>query len=218
MTRVRVRAAAILLVASGGMLAFAGTSVAGTSFAGTSFAGTSVAGPSFAGTSVARSPKASTYRAGSVRLSIAFPTRETTTVVPAAKLAKRFAGLPDVVSATIFTAGIDVHTLFATSAHVPPPDAYEVTVIGFASTSTARSLLTTYGTAPGAKKRTVDGHAAYGVVGNVVTLNGGAAVPDKHATQGDLAVLDGKSVIIALVETKAASAARSFVTSLRIES
>ncbi len=133
-----------------------------------------------------------------------------------AELAKSFSGEPDVVAATVFSAGLDVSKLFSSSSQVPKPNAFEVTVITFSSTSASKNLFQSFASAPGAKKETVDGRSAYGVIGNAATLNSGTPVPDKSATQGDLAVLDGKSVVVVLVETKARATTTSFLNSLKI--
>jgi hypothetical protein len=99
---------------------------------------------------------------------------------------------------------------------VPEPDAFEVTVITFSSTSASKDLFQGYASASGAKKETVDGRPAYDAIGNAATLNSGTPVPDKNATQGDLAVLDGKSILVALVETRKAATTKSFLLSVKI--
>jgi len=156
-----------------------------------------------------------TYKAGSVRFQASFPSRVTTTPVPKAELAKAFSGVRGVTAATVFSAGVNANELFSSSA-VPEPDAFEVTVITFSSTSASNNLFQGYASAPGAEKETVDGRRAYDAIGNAAKLNSGTTVPDKNATQGDLAVLDGKSILVALVETKKTSATKSFLLSVKI--
>lgn len=161
------------------------------------------------------SANTTTYKARSVQFQASFPSRVTTTPVPKAELAKTFSGVPGVTAATVFSAGIDTSKLFSSSA-VPAPDAFEMTVMTFTSTSASKHLFQGYASASGAKKKTVDGRQAYEAIGNAAKLNSGAPVPDKDATQGDLAVLDGKSVLVALVETKKAATTKSFLLSLKI--
>jgi hypothetical protein len=155
-----------------------------------------------------------TYKAGSVQFQASFPSGVTTTPVPKAELARTFSGVPGVTAATVFSAGVDTSKLFSNSA-VPEPDAFEVTVITFNSASASKSLFQGYASAAGAKKETVDGRRAYEAIGNAATLNS-TPVPDKKATQGDLAVLDGKSILVALVETKKTATTRSFLLSVKI--
>ena len=155
------------------------------------------------------------YEAGSVQFQASFPSRVTKTPVPKAELVKTFSGLPGVTAATVFSAGLDTRKLFSSSA-VPEPDAFEVTVITFSSTSASEKLFQGYASAPGAKKETLDGRRAYDAIGNAATLNSGTPVRDKNATQGDLAVLDGKSILVALVETKKRATTKSFLLSVKI--
>ena len=167
-------------------------------------------------TSVTSTASTITYKAGGVQFRASFPSMVTRTTMTKAELAKSFSGEPDVVAATVFSAGLDVSKLFSSSSQVPKPNAFEVTVITFSSTSASKNLFQSFASAPGAKKETVDGRSAYGVIGNAATLNSGTPVPDKSATQGDLAVLDGKSVVVVLVETKARATTTSFLNSLKI--
>lgn len=157
-----------------------------------------------------------TYKAGGVQFQAVFPSKVTTTILTKAELAKGFSGVAKVVAATIFSVGIDANKILSPANQVPKPNAFEVTVITFSSASASKNYCQLFATAPGAKKVTVDGRSAYKVLGNVTTLNPGTPVPDKKATQGDLAVLDGKSVLVALVETKAAATTASFFNSLKV--
>ena len=90
-------------------------------------------------------------------------------------------------------------------------------MITFSSPSASKNYCKLFAAVPGVKKETFDGRSAYGVIGNVTTLNPGTPVSDKKATQGDLAVLDGKSVLVAVVETKAPGTTASFLNSLKIQ-
>lgn len=159
---------------------------------------------------------ATTHKAGGVQFQAVFPSRVTTTTLTKAELAKSFSGVVKVVAATIFSVGIDASKILSPTNQVPTPNAFEVTVITFSSTSASKNYCKLFASVPGVKKETFDGRSAYGVIGNVATLNPGTPVPDKKATQGDLAVLDGKSVLVAVVETTAASTAASFIKTLKI--
>jgi hypothetical protein len=156
-----------------------------------------------------------TYKAGGIHFQVAFPSKVTTTTLTKAELAKAFSGLPGVISGTAFTVGVNASGGLL-SGSVPKPNAFEVEVIAFSSTSGSKALVQSFGSAPGSKKETFDGLTAYGAVGNAATLNTGTSVPDKNATQGDLAVLDGKSVLIAMTETTSAATTTSFFNSLKI--
>ena len=158
-----------------------------------------------------------TYKAGGVQFQAVFPSRVTTTTLTKAELAKSFSGVAKVVAATIFSVGIDASKILSPTNPVPKPNAFEVTVITFSSPSASKNYCKLFASVPGVKKETFDGRSAYGVIGNVTTLNPGTPVSDKKATQGDLAVLDGKSVLVAVVETKAPGTTASFLNSLKIQ-
>jgi len=156
-----------------------------------------------------------TYKAGGVRFQAAFLSKVTTTPLTSAELTKGFSGVAGVVAATVFSAGVAATAILAGVNRVPKPNAIEMTVVTFDSASAAKGFWKFYGTAPGVKRESIDGKSAYAVVGNAVTLNSGTPVPDKNATQGDLAVLLGKSVLVGLVETKVAAATTKFFKSVK---
>lgn len=92
---------------------------------------------------------------------------------------------------------------------MPKPNAFAVEVTTFSSTSAAKGFFAGFQGASGAKKVTFDSRTAHGVVGN------GAAL-FYNGSQGDLAVLNGKIVLNAMTETKAAATTTSFLNSLKI--
>lgn len=162
------------------------------------------------------SPSSSTYKAGGIRFQATFSSKVTTLPMTKAELKKSLPWATGVVAATMFIAGdVTASEIRSDAKQVPKPNSFEVTVITFGSTSAAKNYWQFYGSAPGAKKEIIDGKSAFGVVGNAATLNGGSPVPDKNATQGDLAVLDGKSVFVAMAETKAAATTTSFFKSIK---
>lgn len=132
-----------------------------------------------------------------------------------AELKKSLPWATGIVAATMFFTGVTVSEILSNAKQVPRPNAFEVSVMTFGSTSAAKSYWQFYGSAPGVKKEIIDGKSAYGVIGNAARLNGGSLVPDKNATQGDLAVLDGKSVFVIMAETKAAATTTSFFKSIK---
>lgn len=161
------------------------------------------------------SASSSSYKAGGIRFQAAFPSKVTTLPITNAELKKSLPWATGIVAATMFFTGVTVSEILSNAKQVPKPNAFEVSVMTFRSTSAAKSYWQLYGSAPGVKKEIIDGKSAYGVVGNAATLNGGSPVPDKNATQGNLAVLDGKSVFVIMAETKAAATTTSFFKSIK---
>lgn len=161
------------------------------------------------------SPSSSTYKAGGARFQAAFPSKVTTSPMTKAELKKSLPWAAGVVAGTMFLDGVTPSELLAGAQQVPKPNAFEVSVMTFGSTSAAKNYWHFFGFAPRVKKEIIDGKSAYGVVGNAATLNGGSRVPDKNATQGDLVVLDGKSVFVIMAVTKAAATTTSFFKSIK---
>lgn len=162
-----------------------------------------------------RSPSSSTYKAGGIRFQAAFPSKVTTLPMTMAELKKSRSWAPGVVAGTEFLAGVTASEILSGANQVPKPNVFEVGVMTFGSTSAAKSDWQLHGFEPGVKKEIIDGKSAYSAVGNAATLNPGSPVPDKSATQGVLAILDGKSVFVIMAETKAAATTISFFNSIK---
>jgi hypothetical protein len=155
-----------------------------------------------------------TYKTGGVHFKAAFPSTVMTATATKEDLTKMQGA--NVVSSTAFAVGVDPSDLLAGLIHVPKPNAFVVEVFTFSSTSAAKSYFAGFQGASGAKEETLDGRTAYGVIGNSAALNSGTFVPDKNATQGNLAVREGKSILVAITQTKMAATTMSFLKSLKI--
>ncbi len=157
-----------------------------------------------------------TYQADRVQFQAYFPSRVTTTALTKADLGSSFSGVP-LFSATLFSAGVEPKEIFPSSSQIPKPNAFAMIVLTFSSTSYPKKYFQAAPSAfPSAKKVTVDGRSAYIAVGNAAKMNSGNPVPDEKATEGDLTVLDGKSIIVAAVETKTAATTTAFFSLLKI--
>ena len=119
-----------------------------------------------------------TYKAGTVRFTVAFSSEVKVTTLSKTEPAK----VPNAASVMAFLDGVSARD--AVSGAAPRPTAFEVQVITFGSVSASRSFFQVSKLVPGARQEMVGSRAAYGAVGTAEKPNSGNGYPEKCGSPG----------------------------------